>query len=48
VSTYSLYFDGSQQTFAVYYNPAPEANNLSARISEPCGQPAPDALAGGS
>jgi hypothetical protein len=48
VSTYSLNFDGSQQTFAVYYNPEPEANNLSARISEPCGQPEQDALAGGS
>jgi arabinofuranosyltransferase len=36
ISSYEVYFDGSQQQFLVYYNPAPEDNNLSATINEPC------------
>jgi hypothetical protein len=36
VSSYKMFFDGSMQDFLVYYNPTPEANNLSARIDEPC------------
>jgi hypothetical protein len=31
-----MFFDGSMQEFLVYYNPKPEAHNLSARIYEPC------------
>jgi arabinofuranosyltransferase len=38
VSSYELYFDGSKQTFLVYYNPNPEENNISAKIYEPCQQ----------
>jgi arabinofuranosyltransferase len=40
VSSYAMVFDGSQQTFLVFYDPAPEANNLSATINEPCQQSA--------
>ena len=36
VSSYEMYFDGSMQTFLVYYNPRPEAHNLSVRIYDPC------------
>ena len=36
VSSYKTLFDGSMQDFLVYYNPKPEAHNLSARIYEPC------------
>jgi arabinofuranosyltransferase len=36
VSSYEMYFDGSMQEFLIYYNPKPEAHNLSARIYEPC------------
>lgn len=38
VSIYEMVFDGSLQKFLVYYNPTPEAHNLSARIYEPCEQ----------
>ena len=38
VSSYEMYFDGSMQKFLVYYNPAPEAHNLSAGISDFCKQ----------
>ena len=38
VSSYEMYFDGSMQKFLVYYNPNPEAPNLSARISDFCKQ----------
>ena len=38
ISAYGLSFDGSNQRFLVYYNPAPDDHNLSARISEPCRQ----------
>lgn len=38
VSSYEMFFDGSMQKFLVYYNPKPEAHNLSVRISEPCEQ----------
>ena len=36
ISSYEMFFDGSQQKFLVYYNPEPEDHNLSARIDEPC------------
>jgi hypothetical protein len=36
VSAYNMVFDGSPQSFLVYYNPAPEAHNLSSQISAPC------------
>jgi hypothetical protein len=36
VSSYEMFFDGSMQKFLVYYNPKPEAHNLSARIYDPC------------
>jgi hypothetical protein len=36
VSSYEMFFDGSIQQFLLYYNPKPEAHNLSARINEPC------------
>ena len=36
VSSYEIFFDGSMQKFLVYYNPHPEAHNLTARIYEPC------------
>jgi hypothetical protein len=38
VSSYEMFFDGSMQRFLVYYNPKPEANNLSIRINDPCKQ----------
>ena len=38
ISSYEMFFDGSQQHFLVYYNPHPEAHNLTARIYEPCQQ----------
>jgi hypothetical protein len=38
VSSYEMVFDGSMQRFLVYYNPQPEAHNLSVRINEPCQQ----------
>lgn len=38
VSSYEMYFDGSMQKFLVYYNPMPEAHNLSAGISDFCKQ----------
>jgi arabinofuranosyltransferase len=38
ISSYEMFFDGSQQQFLVYYNPEPENHNLSARIYEPCFQ----------
>ena len=38
VSSYEMYFDGSMQKFLVYYNPEPEAHNLSAGISDFCKQ----------
>ncbi len=36
ISSYEMFFDGSQQKFLVYYNPEPEDQNLSVRIYEPC------------
>ena len=36
VSTYEMFFDGSMQMFLVYYNPNPEAHNLSAGINDFC------------
>jgi len=36
VSSYEMFFDGSMQKFLVYYNPKPEAHNLSARIYDAC------------
>jgi hypothetical protein len=38
VSSYDMFFDGSMQKFLVYYNPKPEAHNLSVRIYDPCKQ----------
>jgi arabinofuranosyltransferase len=38
VSSYEMFFDGSMQTFLVYYNPKPEVHNLSVRIYDPCKQ----------
>jgi hypothetical protein len=38
VSSYEMFFDGSIQKFLVYYNPQPEAHNLSVRIYDPCVQ----------
>ena len=38
VSSYEMFFDGSMQKFLVYYNPKPEAHNLSIRIYDPCKQ----------
>jgi hypothetical protein len=38
VSSYEIFFDGSMQKFLVYYNPMPEAHNLSARIYDFCKQ----------
>ena len=38
VSSYTMFFDGSLQKFLVYYNPRPEAHNLSAGINDPCNQ----------
>jgi hypothetical protein len=36
VSSYQMVFDGSMQKFLVYYNPEPEAQNISARINDSC------------
>jgi len=38
VSSYEMIFDGSRQTFLVYYNPKPEANNLPVRVYDFCKQ----------
>ena len=38
VSSYEMFFDGSMQKFLVYYNPNPEAHNLSVGISDFCKQ----------
>lgn len=38
VSSYEMIFDGSLQKFLVYYNPKPEAHNLSSRIYDFCQQ----------
>jgi hypothetical protein len=38
VSSYEMFFDGSMQKFLVYYNPKPEAHNLSVKIYDPCNQ----------
>jgi len=36
ISSYEMSFDGSNQQFLVYYNPAPEDHNLTAKIYESC------------
>jgi arabinofuranosyltransferase len=36
VSSYEMFFDGSMQKFLVYYNPQPQAHNLTARIGDFC------------
>ena len=46
VSKYEMHFDGSLQEFLVYYNPEPEAHNLTATINEPC-QKAGQSTSGG-
>ena len=38
VSSYEMLFDGSMEKFLVYYNPKPEAHNLSAGIDDFCKQ----------
>ena len=38
VSSYEMVFDGSMQKFLIYYNPMPEAHNLSVKIYDPCNQ----------
>ena len=38
VSSYKMIFDGSMQEFLVYYNPNPEAHNLTLTINEFCNQ----------
>jgi hypothetical protein len=38
ISAYEVVFDGSPQQLLVFYNPAPESHNLSARIADPCQQ----------
>lgn len=38
VSSYEMFFDGSMQKFLVYYNPTPEAHNLSAGLDDFCRQ----------
>ena len=38
VSSYEIFFDGSMQKFLVYYNPEPEAHNLSIGIYDFCKQ----------
>jgi len=38
VSSYEMFFDGSMQMFLVYYNPKPEAHNLSVGINDFCKQ----------
>ena len=40
VSSYDMFFDGSMQKFLVYYNPTPEAHNLSAGLNDACPQSA--------
>jgi arabinofuranosyltransferase len=36
VVAHTMTFDGSPQSFLVYFNPEPEAHNLSVGISDPC------------
>jgi hypothetical protein len=36
ISSYEIFFDGSEQKFLVYYNPKPEAHNLTAGINDFC------------
>jgi hypothetical protein len=36
VSSYEMFFDGSMQKFLVYYNPTPEAHNLTAGLNDFC------------
>jgi arabinofuranosyltransferase len=36
VSSYEMLFDGSMQKFLVYYNPMPEAHNLTAGLNDFC------------
>ena len=38
VSSYEMLFDGSMQKFLVYYNPKPEAHNLTVGINDFCKQ----------
>jgi hypothetical protein len=38
ISSYEMMFDGSMQKFLVYYNPKPEAPNLTAGINDFCKQ----------
>jgi hypothetical protein len=38
ISSYEMPFDGSDQQFLVYFNPAPEDHNLTEKIYEPCRQ----------
>lgn len=38
ISSYEMFFDGSMQNFLVYYNPKPEAHNLTVRIYDFCRQ----------
>jgi hypothetical protein len=38
VSSYEIFFDGSMQNFLVYFNPQPEAHNLTAGINDFCKQ----------
>lgn len=38
VSSYELFFDGSMQKFLVYYNPKPQAHNLTVGIYDFCEQ----------
>jgi hypothetical protein len=38
VSSYEMLFDGSMQKFLVYYNPRPEAHNLTIGINDFCKQ----------
>jgi hypothetical protein len=40
VSSYEMFYDGSMQDFLVYYNPRPEAHNLTVRIYDFCKQAA--------
>jgi hypothetical protein len=43
ISSYEMSFDGSPQSFLVYYNSEPDDHNLSTHISDPCRS---EALAG--
>jgi hypothetical protein len=36
ISSYEMFFDGSMQKFLVYYNPTPEAHNLTAGLNDFC------------